>query len=170
MPELTQSRLKELLHYNPDTGAFTWISKSHAYSNDCIGNEAGWYRGGYLYIGIDNKQPAAHLLAWLYMTGAMPEDQVDHQNHKKDDNRWSNIRAATNKINGRNLPFPARNTSGFVGVTWRKSDKTWQAAIKVDGKSIYLGRFDKKKDAIDAREKANLKYGFHENHGLRSGE
>jgi hypothetical protein len=31
--------------------------------------------------------------------------------------------------------------SKFVGVTWHRQDQKWQAAIKVEGKSLHLGHF-----------------------------
>lgn len=165
MPQITQERLKELLHYDPDTGVFTWIKKPSLRCHDLVGKAAGTLRGGYIYIGIDKTGCYAHRLAWLYMTGKMPDDQIDHKNHEKDDNRWINLRAATYKLNSRNTPLKSNNTSGFVGVSWKKESNAWKAEIKVDGKSIHLGCFREKQNAINARKEANIKYGFHANHG-----
>lgn len=91
---------------------------------------------------------------------------IDHINGDRLDNRIENLREVDRAENMKNMRMPADNTSGFVGVT-RHYEK-WKAQITVNGKHIYLGRFDHKKDAIAARIAANRKFGFHENHGSRA--
>ena len=90
---------------------------------------------------------------------------IDHINGVKTDNRINNLRLVTRSINLQNASMRCHNTSGFNGVSWHKSTKKWRAQIRVDGKSIHLGVFSNKKDAIAARIKANIKYGFSERHG-----
>lgn len=51
------------------------------------------------------------------------------------------------------------NTSGHPGVWYRKSRNRWEATIMVAGKSIYLGRFKVKEDAIAARKAGEIEYG-----------
>lgn len=58
-----------------------------------------------------------------------------------------------------------RNASGMMGVRWLSKSKKWQADIRVNKSFIYLGRWEDKQLAIQARQKAEIKYGFHENHG-----
>lgn len=55
--------------------------------------------------------------------------------------------------------------SGITGVRWHKQSKKWQARIRVDKQLMSLGLYVNLDDAIKAREAANLKYGFHDNHG-----
>ena len=162
---LTQNRLKELLHYDPLTGIFTWISKPN--QNILIGSEAGHVEkvAGYIRIAIDKRKYAAHRLAFLYMLGSFPQDQVDHINHNIIDNRWSNLRPATSITNCRNKSLSKYNTSGFNGVKWRKERNHWIAQIRVDGKLIYLGSSYNFDEAVAMRQAANIKYGFHPNHG-----
>lgn len=164
MSELTQKRLKEILNYDPETGIFIWIK---ALSNrKQIGDIAGCVNGkGYIVIGINRKDYRSHRLAWLYMTGEWPKDEVDHKNHDKSDNRWQNLRAATHLENGRNQKMCTNNTSGVTGVYWFERIKKWRAYIYVDRKNKYLGFFDDFFEAICVRKSAELKYGFHENHG-----
>lgn len=57
-----------------------------------------------------------------------------------------------------NTTVGKNNKSGVVGVNFNKEKGKWEATIKVDRKSIYLGRFDKKEDAVEARIKAQDKY------------
>jgi len=76
---ITQAGLKELLNYNPETGDFAWVkSKKPA---------GGISSYGYRRIIIDGKEHKAHRLAWLYTHGVFPEDQIDHINGVRHDNR-----------------------------------------------------------------------------------
>jgi len=162
--ELTQEYLKGLLHYDPDTGIFKYI-RSPQYSIS-FGDIAGSKQlSGYLSININGKSYRLHRLAWLYMTGSFPKEQIDHINHKRDDNRWCNLREVTKKDNARNMAMQKRNTSGFCGVWLDKRSMKWVADIFTGKDKKHLGRFIDKNDAIKARKEANLFYGFHENHG-----
>ena len=166
---LTQSRLKEVLDYNPITGIFTKVSKIDNKGR----NRGGFIVGsnhakGYLTCSLDNKQYLLHRLAVLFMTGIMPETQVDHINHVKTDNRWINIRLTDNQENHKNTPLFSNNKSGFNGVCWYKNYNKWRAYIKVNGKQITIGYFENKDDAITARALANKDNNFHLNHGLKT--
>ena len=87
---LTQSRLKELLYYDPYSGIFTWKISS---GNMPAGSAAGCLSPeGYIRITIAGKKYKAHRLAWFYVYGYFPENQVVHLNGARDDNRISNLR------------------------------------------------------------------------------
>jgi hypothetical protein len=154
---ISQSRLKELLHYDPETGVFTW----RVAAANCIqaGDIAGSPNGdGYRQIKIGGRPYLAHRLAFLFITGEWPPGEIDHKNADRTDNRWANLRAATrsqNMANGRKL---AANTSGFKGVYWCQRERRWMAAIGVDGKRIYIGRFDTPESAHVAYAAAAIKY------------
>lgn len=138
---LTQSRLKELLNYDPDTGVFAWLVKPSKRVN--VGAIAGCLSiYGYRQIQIGGEQYFAHRLAWLYMTGDWPKHQLDHRNGLRDDNRWDNLREATNAENGQNLAIFSNNTSGFMGVSWDHKRQKWQASLMTNGHHKHLGRFD----------------------------
>jgi hypothetical protein len=173
---MNQAELKELVSYCPETGIFTW--KERGLDHFCsLGDWKGWntkfankvcgYKNtvGYVEITIKYKQVHAHRLAWLYEHGYFPVDQIDHINHVKNDNRIINLRACTNQENSMNQTKDKRNTSGAAGVHWHKRDKRWQASIMVKGKMDHLGYFKDIESAITARQTAEKKYGFHENHG-----
>lgn len=155
---LTQKYLKELLHYEPDTGVFTW--KVHRAPNARVGTVAGTpkdpeaVKSSYIQIQctVDGvaKLYLAHRLAYLYTEGWMPEE-VDHENRVRDDNRWENLRPATNAKNTRNRSKQVNNTSGYTGVVWYKRDKNWHAQIQHNGKTIHIGYFDCKHEAAHAR-------------------
>ena len=161
---ITQSRLKELLEYDSETGIF--IRKVTTCSRAKTGDIAGGLTSyGYTRIMIDSKFYQCHRLAFLYMTGKFPKDQTDHINHVKDDNRWENLREADYAMNTRNASRRSDNKSGHTGVHLDKASNKWEAQIQIKGKSKYLGQFIKKADAIAARVAANIKYGYHPNHG-----
>jgi hypothetical protein len=136
---ITQSELKELLNYNPDTGEFIWIKANSPRIK--IGDIAGYNDSrGYRIISV-LKQYKAHILAWIYMTGEYPKYFIDHINHVPSDNRWSNLRLANNSQNGANKLKARRNKSGYKGVCWCKISKKWRAQITHNGKTKYIGLF-----------------------------
>ena len=163
--KLTQEQLKELLHYNPASGAFTWLKTMS--NRAAAGNRAGGVSktAGYHVIKIDGFAYRSHRLAFLYMTASWPSHQLDHINGIKTDNRWCNLRGVTAQDNQKNKRLGRNNTSGFVGVVWCKVKGKWYAQVRTGGKVVYLGYFTDKEDAIVARKAANIKYGYHENHG-----
>ena len=158
---ITQNRLKELLRYSPDTGTFTWV-KSRVGAKE--GDIAGCLARGYIVIRVDDELHRAHRLAWLYAHGVWPT-QIDHIDHNKDNNRLSNLREASQAENMKNQTIRAAYNSCVTGVRWHNQHNIWHSQIRVGGKSIHLGYFKDKFEAICARMSANNKYGFHENHG-----
>jgi hypothetical protein len=138
------------------------VTRGKAKSGGLAGNKK---QRGYIGIGLNGGDYKAHRLTFLYMTGSFPPDQVDHINGVTDDNRWANLRASTNAENSRNTCLRSDNTSGVLGVCWHKRDGAWIANIRKDGRKHHLGYFANLADAIAARKAAEVKYGFHPNHG-----
>ncbi|PNE10603.1 MAG: HNH endonuclease [Beijerinckiaceae bacterium] len=115
---ITAERLRELLHYEPQTGEFTRrvaMSGRGASVGDIAGKVT---KKGYREISVGGSRHKAHRLAWLYMTGEWPKDQIDHVNLNKGDNRWCNLREADNSKNRANTPPPSTSTSGYKGAHW----------------------------------------------------
>ena len=165
--ELTPERLKSLLSYNPETGEFTWLVGG---GRRRVGEIAGYlaYVGNgkiYVTIGIDGKRYYAHRLAWLYTFDAWPENQLDHIDQDSTNNRLINLRDVTHSENCKNQKIPKNNKSGVMGVIFRNDVQKWGAYIWVNRKTIHLGEFELKDDAIAARKNAEVKYNFHPNHG-----
>jgi len=161
---ITQNRLKELLHYNPDTGVFMRILQGRG--RKC-GKQAGGSCDdqGYIRIRLDGILYRAHRLAFLYITGKSPAVDVDHINHVRNDNRWINLREASSTINGKNQSIHSTNTTRICGVYWHKKNNNWVALIITNGERIFLGSHSTILDAVCARKAAEIKYGFHPNHG-----
>lgn len=137
---LTQDRLKEILHYDPDTGTFTWITRP-SYRAD-IGDIAGSINpDGYVLTQIKGIKYFNHILAHLYMTGSWPEGETDHINKVRDDNRWCNLRDISREENQSNRVWPV-GASGVRGITAHKSGK-WQVALN----RKYLGIFNTLEEA-----------------------
>ena len=177
---LTQEYLKECLDYSPETGIFTKKVRPRKHFNTDLshkrinirdnGKQAGNLSdGGYIRICIDYKSYRAHRLAFLYMEGYLPTKEIDHINHERSDNRWANLRVAGRQENAKNQTKRVDNTSGYTGVSFCKKSSKWTARLKHDGKYLFLGYFNKIEDAINARKLADIKCGYHRNHG-RSNE
>lgn len=162
---LTQAALREILRYNPDTGIFTWIISVGRIGSGSIAGTPD--RHGYIKIGINHKIYGAHRLAWLYLNGEFPADEIDHINGIRDDNRSDNLRSVTAYVNNRNKKMPSHNTSGCIGVSCRKGKGCWNAYISNNRKRYNLGYYKDWFEAVCVRKAAEVKYGFHINHGRR---
>lgn len=151
-PELTQERLKELLHYDPETGRFTRKTDAMgghrrqqvvARAGDVLGTKTVY---GYSVIWLDKKLHLAHRLACLYMNGEWPKLCIDHIDGDKLNNSWANLREVGAKVNGQNIRGARiNNKSGFLGVHFQAN--RYRADIKVNGKTKYLGRFKTPEEA-----------------------
>lgn len=123
-------------------------------------------KNGYVRIRYNCVLLLAHRIIWEMHNGKIPEGmEIDHINHDRSDNRIENLRLASRLENSKNTSLLKRNKSGRVGVCWRKKEKKWHATIYDKGKSVHLGLFSSIDDAIMAREQAEAKLGYHENHG-----
>lgn len=84
---------------------------------------------------------------------------VNYKNENKLDNRKYNLRLSTRAENIiATQKLKENNTSGFIGVCWRKNENRWKSYISVNGKQIHLGYFKNKEDAIEARKQGENKY------------
>lgn len=144
---LTIDRLKEVLHYAPETGQFTWLvnKSSTAMKGDRAGKLHSVY--GYRLISVDNTTYRAGRLAFFYMEGYWPVE-IDHINRERNDDRWVNLRNVSRQENNRNRGKPINNVSGYLNVT--RHANRWR--VTVNGK--YVGRFFHLQDAVKAAEEA----------------
>lgn len=153
--ELSLDRLREVLDYDPLTGALTWRVRLGPMCK--FGETAGVIKSGYRRIAIDGRSYTASHLAWFHFYGIAPIGLVDHENRDKDDQRIENLRPATHEQNSRNMGRNSANTTGFKGVAvFNKSGKPtrYRALIRANGKRTFLGIFDTPEEAHEAYCKA----------------
>ena len=174
--------LRQLLRYEPETGQLFWLrrpvsmftdGKQTAEHNCSIWN--GRFaekpalncpdRRGYLHGHVLRVQVKAHRVVWAIMTGEWP-GEIDHIDGNTANNRYRNLRDISHSENGRNLGLKKNNTTGYCGIRQSPSGR-WTAHIMVGGKTVHLGTFDAKAGAAKARADANIKFGFHSNHGVK---
>jgi hypothetical protein len=131
---LTQERVRELFDYID--GHLVWqISRGGVN----VGDIAGSVSHGYVQVKINNVNYRAHRLIWLWHYGYLPENDIDHLNRIRADNRIENLREVGDVCNQRNTTNHSTNTSGVKGVCWNAEAGKWHANIMVNGKQYYLG-------------------------------
>lgn len=175
-------QLRELLQYDAESGRLFWRERDVSLFTDgryaATRNAAIWntrYAGaeaftcasshGYLHGTIFARHFSAHRVAWALYYGEWPQNDIDHINGIRTDNRISNLRDVTVLENRRNAAIPRSNTSGVMGVCWREAEAKWFAYIQVNRKFVNLGFHAEFSAAVDARKTAEARYGFHPNHG-----
>lgn len=171
---LTAEQLRALLHYDPDTGLFTWREgirhwraglpagtntvRSGKRSSETVIGIGTTSERRYPEIGIRKSVYKAHRLAWLYVYGEWPDGVIDHINGNGCDNRIVNLRVATAAGNAMNRPRRVDNTSGYKGISWNKKSSQWLAHIGHNGKILHLGLFDTIEEAKTVRDEAARRY------------
>lgn len=134
------------------TGEFWWREKRGRMR---AGDAAGVVNSdGYLVIRIDYVLYYGHRLAWFFVTGKMPESDIDHENLDPSDNRIWNLREATDSQNQANHSIDKMNTSGRKGVSWNREKLRWEARIQVNKTQKFLGYFHHLDDAGEAYVRA----------------
>lgn len=143
---LTAERLRTVLRYEAETGEWTWLVTNS--NRKKVGSPAGVRRPeGYKVIGVDGHVYRANRLAWLYMTGEWPKGEVDHKDTDTTNDKWDNLRDATDAQNNYNHSLRSDNTSGLKRVSFDKSRNKFKAYINTNGKQKFLGRFNTAEEA-----------------------
>lgn len=180
-PLPTPEELRQLLHYDPETGFLIWRTRSEEmFAHGLHGQKstaAFWNRLhsgkradnlsliGYCYVSVWGRGIPSHRVCWAIHYGRWPKQHIDHVDHDRANNRIDNLRDVPRLENMRNQKLSSNNKSGVTGVHWSDRLKKWSAQITVGGKTLYLGVFSEKADAINARREAESRMGFHSNHG-----
>lgn len=151
-PIVTAEELRQVIHYDPDTGLFTWIKCPR--SSILPGSPAASLgKAGYMNLQVNKRLYKAHRLAWLYMTGEWPKDTVDHINRVKSDNRWENLREATALQQIANRVCLRNSKAGLKGVSYAKDKygaKKYRAIYYRGGRRQHLGYFLTAQEAHEA--------------------
>jgi hypothetical protein len=158
--------VRQELDYNKETGEIKWRYSGQGRNIDRVGRSD---ERGYVRLTLNYKVYLLHRIIWLYVTGDDPGDfTIDHRNGNTRDNRWENLRLATDDENQRNRRLPRNNTSGVKGVV--KDRGMWSARIttKVNGETKLrnFGRFKTIEEATEVIKRAREKmHGEFTNHG-----
>jgi len=161
---LTHERLKELFEYSKEKGILTRkIYRGGRVAGSIAGNLDK--SEGYWNVGVDGRKYKLHRVIFFYVTGAFPENEIDHINGNRADNRWCNLRDVSKSDNQKNAARRRDNKSGCTGVSWHKRERKWFVRIQSKKQYIEIGSYTDINDAIIARKEAEEKYGFHTNHG-----
>jgi hypothetical protein len=164
---LSQCDLKQRLHYDPDTGIFTWKLGVKA------GKVAGTlrrvkYGAKRLVIGVKRSQNFAHRLAFLYVTGSFPVGEVDHIDGNGLNNKWNNLREATRQINGRNCKQKSNvSATGESCVYWRADRGYYQVKVRTSLKRVTVSNILTLAEAVTVRNKLWSDNGYHPNHNRK---
>lgn len=169
-------RLHQLFHVDFETGTLIWKRRPER-DFASHGDFLTWnirFAGkpafatvdgqGYLHGRIGSFRPKTHAVIWCMKHGRWPK-QIDHINGNRADNRLENLREVTAVQNNRNRARPFTNTSGVMGVAFRKDSGRWRAFINANGRRANLGTFDLFDEAVAARKMAERTEGYHQNHG-----
>lgn len=137
-------RLRSLLKYNPETGEFIWLKSRGGRAK--AGSRAGMVdRWGYRQIKVDGCFYLASRLAFKIITGRDPQEEIDHIDGDKSNDRYINLREATHAQNVRNVPARRTSRSGLKGV--HKSKSGWCASIRANNERYYLGTYKTQEEA-----------------------
>lgn len=165
----TPEELRQLLRYDPETGKLYWkprpdssfatLNAAGVWNARFCGKEAlacvdDGYRTGFL----KGRRVRAHRIAWAIYYGEYPENQVDHINRVRSDNRICNLRASSGSENQWNTVTRSSSKSGLKGVRRNGSTGRWMARITVNGDRKYLGNFESAEAAHAAYCAAAQKY------------
>ena len=158
----TLQRLRSLLHYDPDSGRWTWVVDRGGTAR--TGKEAGYIhsfsdtQNQRRVLKIDGVFYRASRLAWFYMTGQWPKNLIDHKNGDTLDDRWENLRQATRSQTAASRKRSRNNAAGFKGVFKRRDRNGYWVRIQVNGKRITRGSFQSREAASEAYKTLAIKH------------
>lgn len=161
---LTVEHVRDLIDYNPLTGEFTWLTREVHSRYDRIWNtqNAGKIAGtpahhGYRAILIYGNRFYAHRLAFFHVTGTMPPHGVDHKDGDTTNNKFDNLRPATQAQNRANTKAK-HGTSRYKGVSFHAATGKWQASLSVKHRRVWLGLHESEQDAAAAYNRGAVEH------------
>ena len=145
---LSLDKLKQQLDYCADTGVFTWaVTKNRVSKGDVAGFKTS---KGYLSTKLNGKTYKLHRLAWFYVYGTWPKNQIDHINGIRTDNRICNIRDVLPVENSQNRSLARKGSkSGVIGVSIERGHR-YRSTLQINGVKHNLGTFDTPEEASSA--------------------
>jgi hypothetical protein len=180
--DVTPALLRQLLSYDAGTGELYWLPRRPDVFSDGVrftaeqncrrwnaiwageralnANHAGYRCGEIFHLPF-----RAHRVGWAIHFQSWPAGEIDHIDGDRANNRIANMRDVAHFVNCRNAARRSDNISGVSGVRFQPASSRWKATIKGDGRTITLGTFDTKVEAIASRRSAELRLNYHPNHG-----
>ena len=149
---LTYEKAIEIFRYDAETGSLERKLNNGKWR--VCGHEPTC--NGYGRVGIDGKKYSTHRLIWLLVYGEWPENDIDHIDRDRMNNRLENLRAVTRTENNHNHGVHKNNSSGYPGVSLFKRDKKYRAQIRINGKCISLGLYITAEEAFTAHMLAKI--------------
>jgi hypothetical protein len=145
--------LQNFLQYDPVTGIWVWkIGPSNAIKS---GSRAGKIvGGGYRQIAFCGWLYYSARLAWFYQTGNWPKERIDHINRVRDDDRWVNLREASESDQCANRQIQINNTSGYKGVSWSIAVGKWDVRVN----RLHIGYYDNLAEAVAVRDSIAVEF------------
>lgn len=142
--------VKDGLAYDPIAGVFVNTEKRSQRTK--IGGFAGNKRSldGYCVLRFNSALTRSHRLAWYFVNGEWPPQEVDHKNRCRSDNRIANLRMATRAENNQNTTVRVDNKTGVRGVHYRAKSKRYIAQICINGRPKHIGTFTTLASAAEA--------------------
>lgn len=168
MLELRYEEVAKLFTYDRESGILYWrIRDRNTIRRNYVAGSSKGTKDGRRRVGIKGKIYQEHRIIMMLCFGHIPENaEIDHINHVRDDNRLANLRFVTRSENSKNQSVSSKSTTGVTGVYFSKSRNKFIAQIKVNRQVHYLGCYNTLEEAAAARAEANLKFNFHNNHGV----
>lgn len=162
--------VKQYLDYDPDTGIFVWkLSLGRAKAGSVAGCvcKTGSALLPRRIIYLKGVRYRASHLAYILTHGKYPKGEIDHEDHDTMNDRAANLRDVPTAVNAVNKSLIRSNKSGVMGVNFTKQTGRWRAYIWSGNIRVHLGYFATFNEAVTARKKAEVEYGYHPNHGMR---
>lgn len=144
---ITSERLHELFIYDRDTGIFTRRISVGRHDRHRSGTVVGSIdANGYMVTTVDGRRVYLHRMAILYVTGKLPSHDVDHIDHIRSNNAFSNLRCVPRKINCQNRIQSRKDRKYGTLLGVKKHRNRWQARIN----DLYIGSFKTEIEAHNA--------------------
>ena len=178
----SKEKLEEYFEYDGESGNLIWrpqprekfgsLAAYNSFNSRCLGMAAGWlHPTGYRIIRLGRVGYLGHRLVWAFHHGDdfnMKGLLIDHIDHNRSNNRIENLRVVSSNENQKNKRLTSGNKHGVLGVRFMPRQKKWRAYIGGGANAKYLGEFQEFEDAVKIRKAAEVRFGYHENHGANA--
>lgn len=153
---ISAEELKAEMRYEPETGQFYWLKSGKGRKPDLkVGTVVSCYGGlQYVHVHLRGKKYSGHRLAWFYVYGNWPPEDIDHIDGNGLNNSIANLRLASRTQNMCNRTAFKNNKSGMKGVYLDRRSGKWRSEIKFNRVRHHLGRYETAEEAYSAYLKA----------------